>query len=62
MANRKREANLIDSGDEDSANPMPNEVSENNYRESSVMENENDVSNENNEDRDLVFKEPQNKK
>jgi len=70
MANRKREANLVDSGDEDSATPMQNaieypevsEVSENNYQESSVVENENDVSIECNEDRDTVFKEPQNKK
>jgi len=37
-------------------------VSENNYQESSVVENENDVSIECNEDRDTVFKEPQNKK
>lgn len=70
MTNRKREANLVDSGDEDSATPMQNaieypevsEVSENNYQESSVVENENDVSIECNEDRDTVFKEPQNKK
>lgn len=51
MTNRKREANLVDSGDEDSATPIQNdnadpdisEVSENNYQESSVVENENDV-------------------
>jgi len=68
--NKKREANLVDSGDEDSATPMQNdivdqevsEVSENNYQESSVVENENDVSIECNEDRDTVFKESQNKK
>lgn len=58
----------MDSGDEDSATLMQNEdvevseMSENNYQESSVMENENDVSYENNEDRDIIFKEPQNKK
>lgn len=69
MTNRKREANLVDSGDEDSATPMQNEfvdvevseMSENIYQ-GSVVENENDVSNENNEDRNIVFKEPQNKK
>lgn len=70
MTNRNREVNLVNNGDEDSVTPMQNEnvdlevneVSENNYHESSVMENENDVSNESNEDRDIVFKEPQNKK
>lgn len=69
MTNRKREANLVDSGDEDSATPMQNEfvdvevseMSENIYQ-GSVVENENEVSNENNEDRNIVFKEPQNKK
>jgi len=70
MTNRKREANLVDSGDEDSATPMQNdnedlevsEVLENNYQESSVVGNENDKAIECNEDRDTVFKEPQNKK
>lgn len=60
----------MDSGDEDSATPMQNnivdqevnEVSENNYQESLVLENENDVSIEGNEERDILFKEPQNKK
>ncbi|XP_025192030.1 uncharacterized protein LOC112592233 [Melanaphis sacchari] len=68
ITNRKKETNLVDSGDEDSATPMQNvivdpevsEVSENNYQGSSIVKNENYVLIEFNEDRDTVFIEPQN--
>ncbi|VVC30204.1 BESS motif [Cinara cedri] len=65
MTNRKREANLDDNGMENTSTPTQNEIvdvnddskiSENNYQESSALENENNLSNRNDENIDIRAK------